>query len=100
MAILKNELEKIAALASIGMNSENSTQLAHDVATIMNFVEQLRSVNTIGITPLHHPLDQHQHQRLRVDEVREENQVSKLASIAPLFADDLYLVPKVIDIGK
>ncbi len=98
MAIQENELDKIAALASIGMSADSKTQLAHDVGAIMDFVEQLRSVDTHGIAPLHHPLDQHQ--RLRVDQVSEDNQVAQLENIAPLFTDNLYLVPKVIDIGK
>ena len=98
MAILINELDKIAALSYIGMNAESTAQLSHDVGAIMNFVEQLRAIDSTGVAPLLHPLDQHQ--RLRADVVSEENQVLQLADIAPQFADNLYLVPKVIDIGK
>ena len=92
------ELKKIANLAYIETNAESTQQLAHDVSAIMAFVEQLREMNTTGVAPLTHPLNLHQ--RLRVDEVKEENQVSALEKMAPLFADGLYLVPKVIDSGK
>jgi len=98
MSTSKNDLKKIAALAYIEMDSNSTNQLAHDVGAIMDFVEQLRGVNTSQVTPLLHPLDLEQ--RLRADVVNEENNVSQLADIAPLFADNLYLVPKVIDIGK
>jgi len=42
-----------------------------------------------------HPLDAIQ--KLRVDEVSEENQRDKLLNIAPASEDGLFLVPKVID---
>lgn len=92
------ELKKIAALAYIDTHSENTTQLLQDVGAIMNYVEQLRQIDTANTAPLLHPLDLHQ--RLRADEVHEENRTEELAKIAPLFVDGLYLVPKVIDIGK
>ncbi len=98
MPTSESELKKIATLACIKMDTDSSTQLGHDVGAIMDFVEQLRMVNTTDIAPLFHPLDLHQ--RLRADVANEENSVSQLASTAPLFAENLYLVPKVIDIGK
>lgn len=95
----EHELKKIASLAHIETDANSTMQFAHDVSDIMNFVEQLRPVNTADVAPLLHPLDLNQ--RLRLDEVKEENCVTQLAKIAPSFADDLYLVPKVIEtIGK
>ena len=98
MPTLETELTKIAALAYIGLNNDSAKLLVHDVGAIMDFIEQLRAVNTTGVAPMLHPLDLHQ--RLRSDEAVNENQVSHLAEIAPLFADDLYLVPKVIETGN
>jgi len=98
MPTLETELTKIAALACIGMNNDSAKLLAHDVGAIMDFVEQLRAVNTAGVAPMLHPLDLHQ--RLRSDEAVDENQVSHLAEMAPLFANELYLVPKVIEAGN
>ena len=42
--------------------------------------------------PLLHPFALHQ--RLRADAVTEEDCIAELEAIAPLFEDDLYLVPK------
>ncbi len=92
------ELKKIAALACINMNEASQNQLTHDVSAIMDFVEALRDVDTQHVSPLLHPLDLQQ--RLRADEVCESNQVENLQKIAPQFADNHYLVPKVIEIGK
>lgn len=98
MSTLEHDLKKIAGLAYIGMDSDSTSQLTDDVRAIMEFVEQLRVVNTTAVQPLLHPLDLNQ--RLREDAISEENQVNQLGKMAPMFVDDLYLVPKVIDQGK
>lgn len=95
MTITPNDLEQIAHLAYL--DTEHSTQLIEEINDIMDFVDQLRSVNTTNIAPLFHPFDLHQ--RLRPDEVTEEDCLNELAAIAPMFEDDLYLVPKVIESG-
>ena len=95
------ELKKIATLATLAYietDADSTLQFATDVSAIMNFVEQLLEVNTDGVAPLLHPLNIHQ--RLRTDTITEGNCVEGLAKIAPVFADNLYLVPKVIDSGK
>jgi aspartyl-tRNA(Asn)/glutamyl-tRNA(Gln) amidotransferase subunit C len=98
MPTFEAELKKLAALAYLELDADSTQQLAHDVVAIMSFVEQLRQVDTSTVSPLLNPL--HMNQRLRVDDVTEENHVSDLAKMAPLFAEDLYLVPKVIETGK
>lgn len=98
MPTTEQDLKKIAALAYIETDTDSSAQLAHDVSAMMAFVESLREINTSSIAPLLHPLDLHQ--RLRKDEVTEKSNVDQLASIAPRFANDLYLVPTVIETGK
>ncbi len=94
----EQELQKIAKLAYLEMDDKDTEHLSHDLDAIMAFVEQLRPIDTSGVLPLFHPLDLQQ--RLRLDEAHEENCVEQLGKIAPLFAGDLYLVPKVIDSGK
>lgn len=98
MSTSKDELKNIAALAYIKTGEEDTLQLAKDVSAIMDFVEKLRQIDTTHIAPLLHPLDLHQ--RLRADVANVENNTADLAKIAPLFADNLYLVPKVIETGK
>lgn len=98
MTISSKDLEKIAGLAYLTIDEEHSEQLTQEISSIMDFVDQLRSVDTKGIAPLFHPFALHQ--RLREDEVTEADCVAELEAIAPLFEDNLYLVPKVIDSGK
>lgn len=98
MPLSEQEFQKIAALAYLETNPQHNHQLAVDVEGILSFVERLRQIDTANIVPLFHPLDLCQ--RLRQDEILEGNQVNQLGQIAPLFSEDLYLVPKVIDSGK
>ena len=98
MTISEKQLKQIAKIAYINVDRETTTHLVDDVRTIIHFVEQLQDVDTKDVKPLMHPLDIHQ--RLRPDEVQEENRHHQLNKIAPLFAEGLYLVPKVIQSEK
>lgn len=98
MPTFEQELKKIAALAYIEADNATMQQLAHDVNAIMDFVANLCQVDTTGQKPLLHPLDIQQ--RLRPDEVLEKDCTAQLATTAPLFGKQLYLVPKVIETGK
>ena len=97
MTTTEPELKKIAALAYLEIDNKKSQQLAHDVSSIMNFIEQLRQIDTKSVQPLSHPLNLHQ--RLRQDEITESNVVKELERLAPSFENSLYLVPKVVDKG-
>ena len=96
MTVSQKDLKKIEHLAYL--ESDDSTQLATEISAIMDFVDKLRAVNTTGVAPLYHPFDLHQ--RLRPDVITEEDCITELAAIAPLFEDNLYLVPKVLESGN
>ncbi|CDZ79055.1 Aspartyl/glutamyl-tRNA(Asn/Gln) amidotransferase subunit C [Legionella massiliensis] len=98
MSLTENDLDKIAQLAYLDCKSESNPHLAAEVNSIMDFVEELRQVDTSDIAPLFHPLDLHQ--RLRNDEISEQDCSDALARIAPSFEDGYYQVPKVIDSGQ
>ena len=98
MTLSKTDIKKIGRLACLDTTTDQTSQLNEEVNSIMDFVEQLRSVDTQGFAPLFHPLALHQ--RLREDAITEEDCIAELEAIAPLFEDNLYLVPKVIESGK
>lgn len=91
--ITQDELNKIATMSSL--SSDDAKNLLNEVNSIMQCIEPLHQVNSLNVKPLNHPQDMLQ--RLRLDVESNENQVLNLAKIAPLFEDDLYLVPKVIE---
>jgi len=87
-------LAHLMRLSYLSPHDTTEAQLNKDIGAIIDFVESLKKVDTTHITPLFHPFDLHQ--RLRCDEVTEQDCVAELEAIAPLFEDGSYLVPKVI----
>lgn len=98
MTISPNDLEKIARLSYLQIEPEQASQLTQEVGAIMDFVDELRDIDTTNVAPLVYPFASHQ--RLRPDTVTEQACIAELEQLAPLFENDLYLVPKVIDSGK
>lgn len=98
MTISPEDLEQIAHLAYLDTDLDQSSKLIHEINEIMDLVEQLSAVDTKDVTPLFHPLALHQ--RLREDAVTEEDCLNELEALAPMFEDNLYLVPQVIEQAK
>ena len=95
MALERSDVEKIAHLARLGLNEGDIPQTTATLNNILGLIDQMQAVDTTGIEPLAHPLEATQ--RLRADEVREENQRDAYQAIAPAVENGLYLVPKVIE---
>ncbi len=89
------EVKKIAHLARLGIEEENVAAYATDLNGILTLMEQMGDLNTDGVKPMAHPMDQIQ--RLRADTVTETNQRDYFQIIAPQTENGLYLVPKVIE---
>lgn len=98
MPISIDSLHHMARLAYLEANSDEIEKLALEVNSIIDFVQQLQSLDTNDISPLFHPL--HLNQRLREDSITEENCINELSSIAPQFENEFYLVPKFVDAGQ
>ncbi len=95
MALDRTDVEKIAHLARLAVSDEETEVLKGELSGILDLVEQLSAVDTEGVLPMAHPLDMHQ--RLRADEVTEENRRDEYQAVAPQTEDGLYLVPRVIE---
>jgi aspartyl-tRNA(Asn)/glutamyl-tRNA(Gln) amidotransferase subunit C len=95
MKIDASLLQRIARLSMIGLTEDEAPAARADLERILDMVEDLQAVDTRAVTPLAHPLDLAQ--RLRPDEVTEENQRDQLQAVAPLVRDGLYLVPRVLE---
>ena len=95
MSLSKEEVEKIAHLARISLNKQDVPLYSRHLSDILNFVEQMNSVDTTEIIPMAHPLDAIA--RFRPDVVSENNQREHFQTVAPQVEAGLYLVPKVIE---
>ena len=95
MSLGSDDVKAIAHLARLEIDEKNIEEYAKNLSSILGLVEQMDAVDTTGIKPMAHPMDVSQ--RLRADEVLEENQREAFQKIAPKIKDGLYLVPQVIE---
>ena len=94
MALNKREIRDIAFLARLALKGSEINDVHEKLTKIINFIDQLQVVNTEGVDPMAHPLNQTQ--RLRNDQITDINQRDKIQNKAPEVSDGFYLVPKVI----
>lgn len=95
MSLDRADVEKIAHLARLAIREDDIPGYAENLSNILDLVEQMNAVDTAGIEPMAHPQDATQ--RLREDEVTEENRREAYQKVAPQVEDGLFLVPKVIE---
>ena len=95
MSLDADAVKNIAHLARLAIREQDVEEYARNLSDILAFVEHMNAVDTTDVAPMAHPLDMAQ--RLRADEVREQDQRELFQSVAPQVEAGLYLVPKVIE---
>jgi len=95
MSLSSDDVAKIAHLARLAVEPAETESLSRDLSSILDLVEQMEAVDTAGVVPMAHPLEMSQ--RLRADEVTENNRRELYQSNAPQAEAGLFLVPKVIE---
>ncbi|MCH9697890.1 MAG: Asp-tRNA(Asn)/Glu-tRNA(Gln) amidotransferase subunit GatC [Gammaproteobacteria bacterium] len=95
MSLDSDQVLKIAHLARLSISESETGQYASDLSNILDLVETMNTAQVDAITPMAHPLNMNQ--RLRLDKVTENDQRDQLMDNAPASADELFMVPKVIE---
>ena len=95
MALSKRDVEYIAHLARLEVSDDEIADYVDKLSNIIDLVAQLGEVDTKGVLPMAHPLDMSQ--RMRPDEVTEDDQRGLLQANSEAVADGFYRVPKVIE---
>lgn len=95
MALSKRDVEYIAHLARLEVSDDEIADYVDKLSNIIDLVTALGEIDTEGVVPMAHPLDMSQ--RLRSDEVTEENQRDLFQANSAAVADGYYRVPKVIE---
>lgn len=90
-----SDIQKLAELARLEIRDDAVEEVASSITDVLALVDKLQAADTQGIVPMAHPLDAVQ--RLRPDEVTEDNRREAFQAIAPATEAGLYLVPKVIE---
>jgi aspartyl-tRNA(Asn)/glutamyl-tRNA(Gln) amidotransferase subunit C len=99
MALLPADIDRIANLARLQLQPEESQRMLGQINGFFDIVEQMCAVDTTGIEPLAHPVAAIQNiaLRLRDDVASELNQREANQRSAPSVERGLFLVPKVIE---
>jgi aspartyl-tRNA(Asn)/glutamyl-tRNA(Gln) amidotransferase subunit C len=95
MSLTADDVNKIAHLARLGIDKQDTDSYAKDLSGMLDLMTRMSELNTDNIEPMAHPMDQVQ--RLRADVITEQNNREKFQVIAPQVEAGLYLVPKVIE---
>mgnify|MGYP003694983265 FL=1 len=88
-------IKNIANLARIRVPDDNLDHLAKELSSIMDWVEQLDSVNTDGVEPLASVIDVTL--PLREDKITDGDCRNKILANGPEVEDGYFAVPKVIE---
>ncbi|MEM1230095.1 MAG: Asp-tRNA(Asn)/Glu-tRNA(Gln) amidotransferase subunit GatC [Pseudomonadota bacterium] len=82
-------------LSQLELTREAQDALAADLRHIVAMIDAMQAVDTSGIEPLAHPLEQAT--RLRADAVTETVDREAYQRLAPATEAGLYLVPRVVE---
>jgi aspartyl-tRNA(Asn)/glutamyl-tRNA(Gln) amidotransferase subunit C len=99
MSLNPSDIARIANLARLELQTDESARLLDQLNGFFGIVEQIRAVDTAGIVPLAHPVAAMSDisLRLRPDVASEPNAREANQQTAPAVERGLFLVPKVIE---
>ena len=92
------DLEKVrwvAHLARLELDEDTLKLLAQQLGAILDYVDQLKAVNTDGVEPMAHPLVMSN--VFRDDEPTKSLTVEEALANAPARTGDFFAVPAVLD---
>ena len=95
MSIDATDIEGIARLARIRIETADIARHAEQLSQILAYVEAMNEVDTAGVEPLAHAIDAVAN--LRPDVVTEIVDRAALQAGAPRVEEGYYLVPRVIE---
>lgn len=95
MAIDAKTVRKVARLARIAVPEENVEPMAREIDGIIQWIEQLKEVDTDGVEPMTSAVAATL--PLRDDVVTDGGDAARVLSNAPKSVDGFFVVPKVVE---
>ena len=95
MSIDKNQVKKVAKLSRISLDDGKLESLSKDLALILNFVEQLKKLDTKKTEPLTSIVNKTLEPR--TDKVNDGKIKKEILNNSPDKNEDFFIVPKVIE---
>ena len=91
----KKSLLKLGKLARISISEDKLNNLSKDLNSILEFVDQLKEIETDQVDPTSNSLNQKL--EVRDDKVENKNSTEDVLENAPEKEMDFFVVPKVIE---
>ena len=95
MALDKATVARIATLARIKVADQDLDRMVGELQTILNWVEELNTVNTDGVEPMTSVTPMAM--KKREDKVTDGGIPDAVTGNAPMTEDHYFLVPKVVE---
>ena len=95
MSLDNNKVKEIAYLARLSIENSELEQSTKELNNILSLMDQLGEIDTGNAEPMAHPLEMSQ--RLRDDQVTEDDLSEEFQEIAPKTGNNHFLVPTVIE---
>ncbi len=99
MPLTPDDIARIANLARLELQPDESERLLGQLNGFFSIVEAMRAVDTTGVEPLAHPVAAIQDVALRLRDDVASERIDRTANqkSAPAVERGLFLVPKVIE---
>jgi aspartyl-tRNA(Asn)/glutamyl-tRNA(Gln) amidotransferase subunit C len=98
MKITEELIDRLANLSRLEFQGEEKVAIQQDMERMLDFIEKLNEIDTVGIAPLVHihadPIP------LRTDVISEEISHQQALGNAPDHDTDYFRVPRVLDKDK
>ena len=95
MSIDKNQVKKVAKLSRISLEDSKLESLSTDLASILNFVEQLNKLDTKKTEPLSSIVNKTLEPR--IDKIHDGKIKKEILKNSPDKNEDFFIVPKVVE---
>lgn len=95
MSVTKKDAEYIANLAKLKYSDEELENFTHQMNEILAYIDKLNELNTDGVEPLSHPVENTN--VFRNDEKKKSIERDEALKNAPDSNEEYFKVPKVIN---
>ena len=95
MSIDKNQVKKVAKLSRISLDDSKLESLSKDLASILNFLEQLKKLDTKKTEPLTSIVDKTLEPRN--DKINDGKIKDQILKNSPDKNEEFFIVPKVVE---
>jgi aspartyl-tRNA(Asn)/glutamyl-tRNA(Gln) amidotransferase subunit C len=93
--ITAEEVERVAALARLRLSAEEISQMTRQLDDILEYMDQLNRLDTMGVDPFVHALESDA--ALRADAVTNRPDPEALLANAPDRDGTFFKVPKILE---